>query len=206
MKEKQTSVIIGDIVNSRSISPAIWLKTIKKVLNQNKIGIQKWEIFRGDMFQLEINPEIALKIVLEIKASVKELKDIDVRIAIGIGTKNYSSKKVTESNGEAYINSGICFENLKKRRLAIKTPWKEFDEEWNIIFQLASLTMDNWAPKTAIIFKQALTHPELTQKELAKKLNRTQGTISEGLKRAGHEEISQTLQLYKKQITKKVIK
>lgn len=203
MEEKRTSVITGDIVNSRSLSPSIWLKKIKKVLKQNKISSKKWEIFRGDMFQIETLPELALKTALEIKASIKEEKDIDVRIAIGIGTQNYASSKVTESNGEAYINSGICFEGLKKKRLAIKTPWEEFNEEWNIILQLASLIMDNWAPMTAIIFKEGLTHPHLTQKQLAKKLKRTQGTISEGLTRAGFEEINQLLKLFKKQISQR---
>ncbi len=204
MPIRQTCIITGDIVNSRSLAPEVWLNTIKQVFNQSKNGIIKWEIFRGDMFQLETTPELALTLALEIKASIKKHKDIDVRMALGVGTKNYTSQKVTESNGEAYINSGICFEGLKKRRLAIKTPWKTFDEEWNIILKLASLTMDNWAPKTALIFKEALTNPTLTQQTLAKQLQRTQGTISEGLSRAGYEEISQTLILFKKHITEKV--
>lgn len=204
MPKEIISIITGDIVNSRSLSPSIWLKSVKTVIKRNKIGSKKWEIFQGDMFQIETSPERSLKLALELKSSVKVEKDLDVRLAIGLGTKNYNSDKVSESNGEAYINSGISFDNLKKRRLAINTPWEDFNEEWNIILQLASLTMDNWAPMTSIIFKEALTKPKLTQKDIAKKLKRTQGRISEGLKRAGYDEIINILELYEKQVIQKI--
>jgi len=204
MNDLLIGVITGDIVNSRKLSPSIWLKKIKKVLKRNKIVARKWEIFQGDMFQIVIAPELALVTAIEIKSTIKEEKDIDVRIAIGLGTQNYEAKKVTESNGEAFVNSGISFENLKKNKLSIQTPWDEFNEEWNVIFQIASLTMDNWAPMTAIIFNAALTNPKLTQSELAKKLKRTQGTISEGLSRAGYDEIVQLLDLYEKHVRQKI--
>lgn len=204
MKSKLISVLTGDVVNSRNLSPDIWLRTIKKVLRQNKISSKKWEIFRGDMFQIEVDPLNALALAFKIKASIKEEKDIDVRIGIGIGTKSYTSKKVSESNGAAYINSGECFENLKKRRLAILTPWDKWNEEWNLILQLASLTMDNWAAGTAMVFKEAMMNPDLTQKELANSLKRTQGTISEGLKRAGYEELKQTVDFFNKQLSHKI--
>jgi len=204
MNDLLIGVITGDIVNSRKLSPSIWLKKIKKVLKRNKIVARKWEIFQGDMFQIVIAPELALVTAIEIKSTIKEEKDIDVRIAIGLGTQNYEAKKVTESNGEAFVNSGISFENLKKNKLSIQTPWDEFNEEWNVIFQIASLTMDNWAPMTAIIFNAALTNPKLTQSELAKKLKRTQSTISEGLGRAGYDEIVQLLDLYEKHVRQKI--
>ena len=204
MNDLLIGVITGDIVNSRKLSPSIWLKKIKKVLKRNKIASRKWEIFQGDMFQIEIAAELSLITAIEIKSTIKEERDIDVRIAIGLGTQNYEAKKVTESNGEAFVNSGISFENLKKNKLSIQTPWDEFNEEWNTILQITSLTMDNWAPMTAIIFNAALTNPNLTQSKLAKKLKRTQGTISEGLSRAGYEEIVQLLNLYEKQLRQKI--
>jgi hypothetical protein len=47
-----------------------------------------------------------LVIVLLLKATIKQHKALDVRMAIGIGTIDYTSNKVTESNGSAFINSG----------------------------------------------------------------------------------------------------
>jgi hypothetical protein len=83
---------------------------------------ERLEIYRGDSFQLVVDPADALVIVLLLKATIKQHKALDVRMAIGIGTIDYTSK-VTESNGSAFINSGECFEGLKKQTLGIQTPW-----------------------------------------------------------------------------------
>ena len=159
-----------------------------------------WEIFRGDMFQLEVLPENALRTAIEIKAGIRQIKDLDVRMAIGIGSKEYRTSRITESNGAAYSNSGICFENMKKRRLAIKTPWDQFDKIWDMHLRLASLTMDNWGPTTSTIVEQAFLNRHLSQVKLAKRLKRTQSTISKSLTRAGYDEINMMLAQYEKQI------
>jgi len=39
-----------------------------------------------------------------------------VRMAIGIGGKSYSGDRITESNGEAFINAGEKFEELEKEK------------------------------------------------------------------------------------------
>ena len=103
------------------------------------------------------------------KAILKTEKEIDVRIAIGVGAKIYDADRISESNGQAFVMSGLCFEQLKKRRIGLITPWEKFNQEWKVLLQMASLIMDNWAPKTSIIFSEALKNPSLTQKELAKK-------------------------------------
>ena len=48
-----------------------------------------------------------------------------------------------------------------------------------------------------------MEHPELTQEELAEKLNKTQSTISISLKRAGFEEIMRMEKRYKELIENK---
>jgi hypothetical protein len=55
---------------------------------------------------------------------MKTLKKADVRIGIGIGKKSTNANKVTEANGEAFINSGAAFDTLKvnKVNMAIKNP------------------------------------------------------------------------------------
>ncbi len=70
----------------------------------------------------------------------KKISTIDVRMAIGIGEKTYSGKRVSESNGPAFIYSGEKFETLKKQNinLAIQSPWKDFDKEINLYLKLAS--------------------------------------------------------------------
>lgn len=195
-----TSIITGDIINSKKSSPKKWLDSLKTILNSYGNSPLAWEIYRGDSFQLEVNPKHALEACLLIKATVKQFEKIDVRLAIGIGEKTYSSERITESNGSAFINSGECFESLKKTTLAIKSPFETFDKPMNIMLDLALLTMNNWTATTAILIKAALEKPELNQVQLANYFGKTQGNISQGLKRAGFDEISKLLQHYKTQI------
>ena len=124
-------------------------------------------------------------------------------MAIGIGEKNFEASKITESNGSAFIHSGECFENLKKQTLAIQSPWLEVDQEINLYLDLALLTIDNWTSNISFIIKTAIEYPELTQGELAKRLNRTQSTISESLNRAGFEEIMRMEKRYRELIENK---
>jgi hypothetical protein len=195
-----TSVITGDIINSKESEPKKWLEVLKTVFNKYGSEPSQWEIYRGDSFQLEAKPEKALEIAILIKATIKQFKHIDVRLAIGIGNKTFTSDKITESNGSAFINSGECFEQLKKNTLAIKSPFTAFDSQINIMLELAQLTMNNWTITTAKLVKVVLEHPKLNQKELANYFNKTQGNISQGLKRSGFDEILKMMQYYSSQI------
>ncbi len=195
-----TSIITGDIINSKKSSPKNWLEALKSILNSFGNSPQTWEIYRGDSFQLEVNPEQALQACMLIKATIKQFENIDVRLAIGIGEKTYQSENITESNGSAFVNSGECFENLKKTTLAIKSPFELFDTSINIMLELAQLTINNWSSTSAILVKTTLENPDLNQNQLAEILERTQGNISQGLKRAGFDEISKLLHYYKTQI------
>ncbi|MFV9550685.1 SatD family protein [Algibacter sp. PT7-4] len=195
-----TSIITGDIINSKKSAPENWLEALKTILNSYGKSPKIWEIYRGDSFQLEVLPEHALEACILIKATIKQFENIDVRLAIGIGKKTYISKNITESNGSAFINSGECFENLKKTTLAIKSPYKQFDTAINIMLNLAQLTINNWSSTSANLVKTTLKKPNLNQSQLAKVLNKTQGNISQGLKRAGYDEISKLLHYYKTQI------
>tara|TARA_R110001583_G_scaffold78855_2_gene213510 strand:+ start:1171 stop:1770 length:600 start_codon:yes stop_codon:yes gene_type:complete len=195
-----TSILTGDIINSRNVTPQLWMSPLKEVLNRFGSEPKHWEIYRGDSFQLEVTAEKALKAAILIKATIKLIKGIDVRLAIGIGEKSYSAEKITQSNGSAFINSGQCFEGLKKSILAIKSNYYDFDTEMNLLLDLAQLTMNNWTRKSSEIIKIAIENPKFTQKELARKVNKTQSTISESLKIAGYDEIMRMEKYYRKQI------
>jgi predicted XRE-type DNA-binding protein len=195
-----TSIITGDIINSKKSSPKLWLNALKAVLNTFGSTPQTWEIYRGDSFQLEIEPKQALKACILIKATIKQFDNIDVRLAIGIGEKTYQSNHITESNGSAFVHSGECFESLKKTTLAIKSNNQLFDTTINLMLDLAQLTINNWSRTSAILVKTSLENPNLNQNQIAKILNKTQGNISQGLKRAGFDEILKLINYYQNQI------
>jgi len=194
------AVLTGDIINSQEHEVSDWLTTLKEILNFYGKAPNQWEVFRGDSFQLSLKPEIALLAALHIKATIKQIKNLDVRIAIGLGEENYSSQNITESNGTAYINSGKCFEKLQKQTLAIATGNTRFDELINLMLNLGALTTNNWTPTVAEAIKTAIEHPEKNQKELAKLLNKSQSNVSELLKRGGVDEILKLNSYYKQYI------
>ena len=189
------AVITGDVINSRQDN--LWINHLKEALNRFGVEPKHWEIYRGDSFQLELKPTIALEAAIIIKASLKQQQNIDARMAIGIGEKSYEADSVSMSNGSAFIHSGECFEELKKRTLVIKTAWPSFDHQMNLLLELALLVMDNWQPATAKIIKAAMEYPSLNQVALANKLSRSQSTVSEALKRAGFEQIKKVIREYK---------
>lgn len=201
-----TSILTGDIINSRKKDDNLWLLTLRKTLNSFGSSPKNWQMYRGDSFQLEIkNVEQAFEVALRLKASLKTIKDIDVRIGIGIGKKEYDTSEITVANGESFVNSGFAFDNyLKKQNLAIKTPWPEIDNGLNIAFDLALLTMDSWTQNSAEIFKISMEEKTATQKEIAKILGITQGRVSERQKRAGFEQIIRLEKHFRKIINQKI--
>lgn len=202
-----TCIISGDIINSRKVDPTIWLNPLKALMKEWGETPQTWEIYRGDSFQLEIKqPQYGLLAAIRIKACVKSIEKLDVRMGIGIGQKSYDAQKITEANGEAFINSGETFEDLKKLKqsLAIRSPWPQLDTELNLMFRLALIALDKWSPATAQIVAVAIANRSLSQKELGDIMERTQSTISEAQKRAHYDEIMDLVSFYEQCIIGKI--
>jgi DNA-directed RNA polymerase specialized sigma24 family protein len=122
-----------------------------------------------------------------------------------IGKKDFNATKITEANGEAFINSGFAFDTyLRKQSMAIKTPWPTIDEELNIAFDLALLTMDSWTVNSAEVFKLSLELENRTQKEIASILGITQGRVSERQTRAGFEQVMRLEKRFQKLISQRI--
>lgn len=195
------AVITGDIINSRKVNSEIWQLKLKEYFLSIVQDAENWEIYRGDSFQIEVGVEDSLEIALCIKALIKSNNIIDVRLSIGIGEKDFTGKKITESNGSAYINSGESFERLKNNTLSLKSPFEGFDEYFNPILKLLSFITGDWKPVTSETVYYTLIHKELKQKEIAKILSKNSTTVSKALKRAGYEEIIGIMNLYNKKIS-----
>ena len=201
-----TSILTGDIIKSRSIkNPELWLSTLKEALAKCSQKASHWEIYRGDSFQLELeNSAESLKAAIYIKACIKTIKGLDVRIAIGIGEKTFSGKSVMESNGEAFLFSGETLENMKKEKvnLKIKTTSEQLNQEINLYFKLALAIMDNWTTNSAEIVKLYMEQPQALQEELGKLIGINQNAVSSRQKRAHLDLIMELEQLYRQKITK----
>lgn len=191
-----TSIITGDIINSKKVNPQVWLKKLKSELNKTGKNPETWEIYRGDSFQLEIeNVDIVLETAIKMKAAIKSIKQIDVRLAIGVGDKTFYASNITESNGSAFVYSGEIFERLvkEKQNMAIATSSEEFNKEMNLLLRFAMIPMDNWTVNSAEMVYLTLSNPGYSQKELGELLGIKQNAVSTRLKRAYYDEISELL-------------
>lgn len=199
------SVISGDIINSRTLQPAQWLRLLKKTLDYWGHSPGQWEIYRGDSFQLEVkDASKSLSTAIQIKAAVKSAKNLDIRLAIGLGDKKYNAEKISESNGSAFIYSGELVEELKKTgvNMAVRSAHPTFDQEINLYLKLALFRMNKWSDHIAETVYTAWQNPGKSQEAIGKILKIKQNGVSMRLKRAGFEEITEMIRLYEEKVTK----
>jgi hypothetical protein len=199
------SIITGDIIKSRAkAQPEVWLTTLKHSLETIAESPKHWELYRGDSFQLEINSiEDSFKTAMYIKACIKTIKGLDLRLAIGIGKKSFEGQTILESNGEAFQFSGETLETLKieKQNLKIKTKDNILNEELNVYFKLALISMDVWTTNSAEMVKLCLENPNALQMDLAKILGINQDAVSKRMKRANLDELLELDTIFRKKIT-----
>lgn len=179
-------IVTGDIIGSRKLKSKNWIDGLKKLLNSIGKSPIDWEIYRGDEFQFEVkNSEDALFITLQIKAHLKTIK-LDARMSIGFGDKTHKAKKISESNGTAFVRSGELFETLKKQKinLAVNSGNVAFDTEINLILKLGLSFMDNWLVQSAEFVRIALINQSLSQEEIGLQLGINQAAVSRRRKRA----------------------
>lgn len=197
------AVITGDIINSQQTDAELWLQPLKNMLGNWAETPSNWEIYRGDEFQYKCKVDEVFWKVISIKSLIKTFENLDVRIAVGIGNEVFTSEKITESNGAAYVNSGRLLNEIKtdERTLAIKTPNDNIDLDLNTLFKWTSLDFDNWSMVSAEIIHLLVQDQSLNQEQAAQKLNISQSSVSQRLKRANYDLILETDKYFRKKIS-----
>lgn len=182
-------ILTGDVKGSRKAKAFNWIEGLKQLLLQYGKNPKTWEIYRGDEFQIEINePEKALMTIFEIKAYLKSI-GLDARMSLGIGDKTYNAKRISESNGSAFVNSGEAFDLLKKNKtsLIIQSSNQQFNKEMNLIIRLGLSFMDNWLAQQAEYVLVAIQNPKISQEEIGEILKINQAAVSKRRKRANFD-------------------
>jgi len=201
------AAITGDVIASKTLDQDTWMPRLKAILGDVLGPEGRWELFRGDAFQLLLsNPEEALYTAMRIKAEFKSIKGHDLRMAIGIGGVYHLAERVGESNGDALIRAGSIIDRLPEMHttLAIATPWPEFDEWANPTLAMSAALMDKWLVNYAEAIAIVLKFPDITQTEQAKRLKIKQNTLSERLSRGYRRELLAFEGVFRKRLSEYV--
>ncbi|MBQ0081791.1 MAG: hypothetical protein KBT41_00700 [bacterium] len=175
-------VITGDLVNSTNIAVE-WRQTVVDALNACVTDFLpltpiKIEMYRGDSFQVVIDkPELTLTVAVALRAKLQattpEKKVIwDARVSVGIGEVSFESGNIVTSDGEAFRLSGRTFDAMGKKKLAIATPWTEYNNTMDIVTRFADDVVSSWTVKQANVVYHSLLFPK-TQKDMAADLGLT---------------------------------
>jgi hypothetical protein len=194
------AVLTGDIINSAGHKTSEWMPLLKNFLQKLGDSPGVWEIYRGDEFQIRVAPSKAMEVAIQIKALIKTIKNLDVRIGIGVGDEDFRGIGVSESNGSAYQRSGRTLSLIKERKinLAIATGDPQLDDTLNLILKLGLDFMDAWSVVSAEIIVMALENPGTSQKEAAQQLQIQQSAVSQRQKRARLDLVKDVLNYYNK--------
>ncbi|TDS13024.1 hypothetical protein [Sphingobacterium paludis] len=184
------AIITGDIIKSRTATPKIWLPVLEEAI---ACFSKKFDIFRGDSFQLEVSVEQVLIAAFYIKAAMIEI-GLDARMGIGIGVKDDDEGRLKTTFGSALIYSGESFEELKKETLHLRTADEKLNALCNTILPLLTELTTRWTSNIAETVKLALLNEESSQSELAKKLKKKhQSLVSTALQKGAYTKIQHAI-------------
>jgi hypothetical protein len=198
------AIITGDLINSRKIGADIWMQKLKNELKEWGEDGKDWEIYRGDSFQVRIKaPAQVLYVALLLKSAIKSIAPLDIRMGLGIGNENYSTDRLLENYGSAYIYSGEVFEELhKQQHIMFRSDSEELNQEINLLLRLGLTIMDNWSVNSARMVYLAFKNPSKNQTELGVMENISQNSVSARLTRANYDEIKALLDYFSDRIAK----
>lgn len=206
------AVITGDLIASSKKERSSLLEELKVVLEritlpETRLALPPFELYRGDSFQgILSHPEEALKDALIIRTCLKKSNknpDSDARLAIGIGTIDFPSTTIAESDGEAFRNSGPILDEMKNGiKIKVKSPWKEINDELEVALILADAIISRWSPSQAEVIVQNLEGTKQT--EIASALGISQSAVNQRLKAANWEAIEKLIERYRYLIAKSI--
>ncbi|MDN3670295.1 hypothetical protein QWY93_13540 [Echinicola jeungdonensis] len=181
------AIILGEVVGPVNTTRNHWFSFLKEQLGVIITPPDQWKISKEVGFRLEIqNPEEAFLRVIQIKSSIKKKKNMDVRLAIGIGEKKSEIIDITpgQLTAEDYAESIRIALKKHKINLGIQSDFQDWDETMNLIFRLALLIMDKWSVSSAELVNMLCWERDLLQEQIARRLGIKQAAVSQRYSRA----------------------
>ena len=205
---KPISVISGDIINSTKLTTEQFeqlltrIKEVQHLITKGSLS-NVHSIERGDEFQTVVyDIENALRYTIIYRLAIKALgKQFDSRISFAIASNADLRESVSESMGEAFVLSGRALKKLKNERLVFNSDRIELSANFDLLFkyldrQLTELT----SRQCQVMLPMLKTNDSLSIKELSKKLDVADATVSKSLKASGWPLISELNQRFINQV------
>jgi len=183
MSERIYAVLTGDLVKSTRLS-AEELERARATATAAAKNVQAWrpgllehdlEFFRGDSWQLLLlDPSMALRTAIYLRAVMRSAVDVDTRIAIGLGTvEAIDPVRISLSTGEAFTLSGRALDHLPaSKRMTISLPARvsQLGPWMPVVAELCDGLITEWQRRQAEIASVALSPEALSQEEVATRL------------------------------------
>jgi hypothetical protein len=122
----------------------------------------------------------------------------DARISIGIGDVSYKAKKLSESDGTAFHNSGRGFDLLTKdKNLSITTEAAATQKSLELICDYVDHIIKGWSYNQAEVVLALLQadNKEIKQSVLAKKFGITQPSLSQRINSANWDLLKKSINI-----------
>ncbi len=200
----------GDLRDELLVKIKDCFRKIEQILPSNSF-VSGFEIYRGDSFQCVLaSPEDALMAAISLRCCLLSEEcsgnRLDTRISIGIGNIDFlpASGRGAEGDGEAFRNSGIMMEGMKKlkKKTIITTPWPEMNEDLEVKCMLFDALSQRWSPEQAQVILGRIRG--WTQETIASSLSISQSAVNQRLRLAGSTAVEKFLEYYSNRLKAKL--
>ncbi|MBC7085042.1 MAG: hypothetical protein H5T43_01545 [Methanomethylovorans sp.] len=183
---------------------------VEKLLPSQTL-VYGFEIYRGDSFQCVLSsPQDSLLAAISLRCCLLAQESfesrLDARISIGIGSIDFlpASGRGAEGDGEAFRNSGLMIESMKKskRKTKITTPWPHINKEFEVMCILFDALSQRWSREQAQAVLGRMRG--WNQETIASQLSISQSAVSQRLKLAGSTAVEYFVEYWKKRIEEKI--
>lgn len=202
------AVLTGDIVGSQKLSVE-QLDRARAVILEASEQLSAWdaalapkplEFSRGDTWQLLLlDPALALRAALWIRAALLHGCGVDTRVAVGLGAVSPLSDTLAQSGGPAFVRSGQELDEMGARRLSVILPASMALAPWaNLTARLCDALVASWTRRQAELVHAMLSPLAPTQSAIAAQLVPavSKQAVGKGLRAAQWEAISQALAVF----------
>lgn len=208
------AVITADVIDSTGLTKkqlTALLTTLQEIINDLQCGKKDqrklFALWRGDSIQgiLE-EPELSLRLALEIKAGINRLSDpdkkkklpsrlawADLKISIALGEITKWPASLASANEDLFRQSGLMLDALKNssRKMSVITGKTEADKELNVHMILLQGILNQWSTGAAEVVYYLLKGK--SEKEIAAELGISQSAVNQRKRSSGWESIQALL-------------